>query len=327
MTAQPRPLEGKIRFATQNPWDDPLFRSAIRGEDRAKRRAEMQATIDRADAQRVGKQCREEAAPAPKRAPELPRDPTRPQFLAEPWVCPGCRTPFETANGVITHKTKCVGLYEQRRDREAVAAAVAKGDALLADPKTVVVANFNEPEPPPVACEPIQADTPVEAPACPIGEAPPTVAAEEGEKEMAKVETKKAPTKGPRPCGCARTGLHKATCALAPKAAATPVTCECGKPFSSEAARNGHRRTCDGRPKAATPALAPIPLATAAQAEQSIEEIERAAGGRRAQRDPEPPSLRCLVVRVRGAVPLEVECATVEDAAAFVRLVGAGGAA
>lgn len=40
---------------------------------------------------------------------------------------------------------------------------------------------------------------------------------------------------------------------------------------------------------------------------------------------PEPPSLRCLVVRVRGAVPLEVECATPEDAAAFVRLVSAGG--
>jgi hypothetical protein len=132
----------------------------------------------------------------------------------------------------------------------AVAAAVAKIDALLADPKTVVVADFNEPAP-------IQADTPPEAPAYPTRQpAAPTVAAEEGEKMTATTEPPKKvkalkmpkyePVKGPRICGCARTGSHKATCKLAVKAPAAPRTCACGKTFPTANGLNGHKRACKG---------------------------------------------------------------------------------
>lgn len=186
--------------------------------------------------------------------------------------------------------------------------------------------------PPPVAREPIQADTPSPAPACPIGEpAAPTATAEEGEK-MAKVEEKKGvpmpalaePWKCDR-AGCdftaataQRRGVHllrahgikgtsngarswaakAASKITAPKPSAAYKCETCGKGFSSGAALGGHRNThtsVKAKKEPVTPAPAPV----------------RA----------EPPSLRCLVVRVRGAVPLEVECATAEDAAAFVRLV------
>lgn len=440
MTTHERPLEGKIRFSTPNPWDDPLFRSAIRGDDRAKRRAEMQATIDLDEARRGGtfREAPDPVAAAETRAPAtlppavetqirvlvaraarrhprakaafddlvqeatigaleaLPRvDPARgdpvpflmmrargalmdalrrdggalgvsgassairngglPECLTNP-VPLGARYPdgalvvdpahprggeeleaveardeLEAAlagrsprervvllAGSLADGARAIGVSESRacqiknaalaRLREVagtsapskpgpaykckvcgagatsmtallehhkaaharpehpeIVAARAKVDALFLEPKTVIVADFNdEPEVVPVAREPIQADTPTPAPACPIGEpAAPTVAAEEGETVTAtatapvatpkKAKAKKVapkPKPGPRLCGCARTGSHKATCALAPKQVAGPVRCACGREFATASAINGHKRSCNGKPGA-----------------------------------------------------------------------------
>lgn len=331
-------MSAALRFTTQNPWDDPLFRSAIRGREREQRRAEMQATIDRSDAQRAGRVYVErevdpigEAPPPPKKSPELARDPKRPQYLAAPWVCPGCGSVYNTAMAVRAHKAECVGLYERRRDAEtgvakpgpayrcpecglgatsqaslrghrlaehaaSVAAAVAKVDALLADPKTVVVADFNEPAPPPVAREHVQADTPAPAPACPIGEpAAPTATAEEGEGKMATT------TKKLRPCGCGGDGRHRSACALAKKTTPTPVTCVCGQPFPSANARNGHLKNCPARGGTAP-----------------VKKIFATAAPEAPATAPAARTIRCTV----GSVSLDL--GSLEEAAQFVRLVTGG---
>lgn len=209
--------------------------------------------------------------------------------------------------------------------------------------------------PAPVAREPIQADTPLEAPACPIGEqAAPTVAAEEGETGMGKTETKRSAPKrepvGParRPCGCGLTGRHLKTCALAPKEEPGVHVCpDCGKDCLSRSGLGGHMAWCEKRKErlakeaapVASEAPAPVPPAPGTFAcagcdqtfkyESDADEHRGSCVARKGVADkwvePGLPSLRCLVVRVRGAVPLEVECATPEDAAAFVRLVSAGG--
>lgn len=125
---------------------------------------------------------------------------------------------------------------------------------------------------------------------------------------------KKVARPGGRTCGCRHNGSHRKSCPLAPKPA--PAQCEgCGRAFPSASAINGHRRACPGSKQAAPPAPpvgpkksdpAPAPAFT--------------SGGTVSIR---LPDLRAFVVRLRGPVPLEIECATVEDAAAFVRLVGA----
>lgn len=387
MTAQERPLEGKIRFSTRNAWDDPTFRVAIKGDDRARRRAEMQATIDLEEARRAGtfREGPDPVAEAPTAmaAPALvTSDATGAR--SERWACPGCAWSSDKGSAISTHKKSCAALYERRKAGESAPV---------------------KPVPPaPVAREPIQADTPTSAPACPIGQpAAPTVAAEEETMTATAERPRTAPKAAPRLCGCRGSG-HSAPCLLAAPPAASPPTpeapkkaappagaahpcdwpgcdhkascpqalgrhkraihgvvgtsasaqkwaareaakitapkpsaaykCEtCGKGFTSASALGGHRNThtsAKAKREAVEAAAASSPYRPGSVADRA-EKGDPKAIAEMARPEPwmdpapEPPSLRCLVVRVRGAVPLEVECATPEDAAAFVRLVSAGG--
>lgn len=142
-----------------------------------------------------------------------------------------------------------------------------RSTATRLDPEIVMasILAFEE-EFPPVAREHIQADTPVEAPACPIGEpAAPTATAEEGEKGMAKVETKRSAPKrepvGParRPCGCGLTGRHMKTCALAPKEEPGVHICpDCAKDCLSKSGLGGHMAWCEKRKARLTREAAPV---------------------------------------------------------------------
>lgn len=104
--------------------------------------------------------------------------------------------------------------------------------------------------------------------------------------------------------------------------AAGPFSCP-NRPetFELERQRNGHLAWCkDVQPAAPTPykpgSVADLASKGDAQAQVDLDK-------------PEPlftevapaaiPDLRCLIVRVRGAVALEVECATIDDAVRFVR--------
>lgn len=99
-----------------------------------------------------------------------------------------------------------------------------------------------------------------------------------------------------------------------PKPLVTFACDRCGrKDFPGERERNGHMAWCGKKRGAvATEPIAARPV--------SDEEATFTSGTTVPIR---APDLRAFTVRLRGPVPLEIECATVEDAAAFVRLVGA----
>lgn len=273
-----RAPEGVIRFSTPNPWDDPLFRSAIHGEDRARRREEMQASIDKIEARRVGGKYREEVTVDPAPAPPALRCPAR--SFEEGFAC-----------GAIPEH------------------APPKPEASTSERTTAA----------PVG--PIQSDTP------PSGAEKKNVEEEVKMTATVKASKKAAPRPAAkperRPCDCGLTGRHLKTCKFAPKEAPGAHACpSCPRTFASVSALSGHKRHCKGKAKAAkVPVTKPAPLSR----ERVLERVEVAAdllvqahehGARTAL-------ARAVTVRLCGPLPLEIECATVEDAAAFVRAVQA----
>ena len=111
MSSQTKPVEGAVRFRTQNPWDDPLFRSAIKGSEREQRRAEMQKAIDLSNARRVGGSYVELESDPIGEAPAVPvpapvtTDATGTR--SERWACPGCDWSSDKGSAIAGHKRSC----------------------------------------------------------------------------------------------------------------------------------------------------------------------------------------------------------------------------